>query len=62
MRVLAWVMWLVAAVWLLLVSFGADNFQELYGGTSGLQFFLLVGAIAIVPLLIGWWAYRKARP
>lgn len=54
-------MWLVAAVWLLLVSFGADNFQELYGGTSGLQFFLLVGAIAIVPLLIGWWAYRKAR-
>lgn len=62
MRVLAFVMWIVAAIWIVMAVFGAENFQEMYGGTSGLQFFALAAAVALVPLLIGWWAYRRGLP
>jgi membrane protease YdiL (CAAX protease family) len=60
MRTFAFIMWAVAAVWIVLVIIGAEEFQELYGGTSGLQFFALAGVIALVPLLLGWWAYRRS--
>jgi hypothetical protein len=62
MRVLAFVMWILAAIWIVMAVFGAENFQEMYGGTSGLQFFALATAVALVPLLIGWWAYRRGSP
>lgn len=61
MRALAYVMWAAAAVWIVLVLFGAENFQELYGGTSGLQFGLIAGGIALIPILVGLWAYRRAN-
>jgi len=61
MRILAWVLWLLAGIWVVLAVFGAENFQELYGGTSGAQFFLLALVTAAVPALIGLWAYRRSR-
>ncbi|HEU4895418.1 MAG TPA: hypothetical protein VFT85_06240 [Acidimicrobiia bacterium] len=60
MRILAWVSWLLAGVWIVLAVFGAENFQELYGGTSGAQFFLLALVTAAVPGLVGLWAYRRS--
>lgn len=60
MRVLAWVLWMLAAIWIALAVFGAENFQELYGGTSGAQFFLLALVTAAVPALLGLWAYRRS--
>jgi hypothetical protein len=60
-RLLAWILWVVAAVWLVMAVFGAENFQELYGGTSGVQFFLLAFLTALVPAGLGWWAYRRSR-
>ncbi len=60
MRILAWVLWVVAAVWIVLALFGADQFQELYGGTSGAQFFFLALGPAVVVALIGFWAYRRS--
>jgi len=61
MKVLAWVLWVMAAVWVVLAIFGAENFQELYGGTSGAQFFLFAFIIALIPTAVGWWAYRRSR-
>lgn len=61
MRVLAFIMWIVAAVWIVMAIFGAEELQEMYGGTSGLQFFALAGAVALIPLLVGWWAYRRGE-
>jgi len=60
MKILAWVMWIVAVVWVILAIFGAENFQELYGGTSGAQFFLFAFIVGLVPMAIGWWAYRHS--
>ena len=60
MRILAWVLWVVAAVWMVLALFGADEFQDLYGGTSGAQFFFLALGPAFVVALIGLWAYRRS--
>lgn len=54
-------MWIIAAVWIAMALFGVENFQEMYGGTSGLQFFLLSVPIALVPIIIGWWAWRRHR-
>lgn len=62
MRTIALVSWIAAAVWIVMAIFGAENFQELYGGTSGLQFFALAGLIALIPVLIGYWAYKRSRP
>jgi membrane protein DedA with SNARE-associated domain len=53
-------LWASAAVWVVLAIFGAENFQELYGGTSGAQFFLFAFIIAL-PTAIGWWAHRRSR-
>ncbi|HEX6300915.1 MAG TPA: hypothetical protein VF148_10665 [Acidimicrobiia bacterium] len=61
MKVLAWVLWAMAAVWVVLAIFGAESFQELYGGTSGAQFFLIAFIIALIPTAIGWWALRRSR-
>ena len=61
MRILALIMWILAAVWIVMASFGAENFQELYGGTSGVQFFTLAAVTALVPIIIGWWAWRRQR-
>lgn len=60
MRVVAWVLWALAAVWIVLGVFGALEFQEVYGESSGLQVFAMVLAIALVPALVGWWFYRRA--
>jgi hypothetical protein len=60
MRILAWVLWGVAAVWIVLAIFGADEFQDLYGGTSGAQFFFLALGPALLVALIGLWAYRRS--
>ena len=60
MRILAWVLWVVAAVWIVFALFGAEQFQELYGGTSGAQFFFLALGPALVVALIGFWAYRRS--
>jgi len=60
-KVLALTLWAVAVVWLVLVLFGAIQFQELYGGSSGLQVVLLGVAVGFVPASLGWWAYRRAR-
>lgn len=60
MRILAWVLWVLAAGWIVLALFGAEEFQELYGGTSGAQFFFLALVPAIVVGLIGLWAYRRS--
>lgn len=51
----------MAAVWVVLAIFGAESFQELYGGTSGAQFFLIAFIIALIPTAIGWWALRRSR-
>jgi hypothetical protein len=53
-------MWIVAVVWVILAIFGAENFQELYGGTSGAQFFLFAFIVGLVPIAIGWWAHRRS--
>ena len=53
-------MWIVAVVWVVLAIFGAENFQELYGGTSGAQFFVVAAVIALIPTAIGLWAYRRS--
>jgi hypothetical protein len=53
-------MWIVAALWVILAIFGAENFQDLYGGTSGTQFFLIAFIVALIPSAIGWWAYRRS--
>jgi hypothetical protein len=60
MRILVWVLWVLAAVWIVLALFGADEFQDLYGGTSGAQFFFLALGPALVVALIGLWAYRRS--
>lgn len=60
MRAVAWALWVLAAVWLVLGVFGAFNFQELYGEMSGLQVFGVVVLIALVPVLVGLWLYRRA--
>ncbi|MEE8374727.1 MAG: hypothetical protein V3S26_00205 [Acidimicrobiia bacterium] len=61
MRMLAWVLWFITLIWIVLALFGAFNFQELYGATSGLQAFLLAFVIGLVPASIGWWAYRRSK-
>lgn len=61
MRILAWILWAVAGVWVVLALFGAEEFQEMYGGTSGAQFLLLATAIALIPAALGWWAYRRSK-
>jgi hypothetical protein len=61
MRALALVMWNLAAVWIVLALFGAENFQELYGGTSGIQFLALAALTALIPAVIGWWAWRRHK-
>lgn len=61
MKILARVLWIVAAVWVVLATFGAENFQELYGGTSGAQFFGVAFIIAMIPATIGWWAHRRSK-
>ena len=61
MRLLAWFLWVVAAVWVVMAVFGAGNFQRLYGGTSGAQLLLLAIATALIPAAIGWWAYRRSK-
>lgn len=61
-RILAWALWALAAAWLVLAVSGALNFQELYGGTSGLQAFGVALVVALIPAAIGWWAYRRAKP
>ena len=60
MKITAWVLWVVAAVWVVLALFGADQFQDLYGGTSGAQFFFLALGPAVVVALLGLWAYRRS--
>lgn len=60
MRVLAWILWVVAAGWIVFAVFGAEEFQELYGGTSGAQFLSLALVPAVVAGLIGLWAYRRS--
>jgi hypothetical protein len=60
-KVLAWVLWAIAAVWVVLAILGAENFQELYAGTSGAQFFLSAIIIALIPTAVGWWAYRHSK-
>ena len=60
MKTLAWVMWIVSAVWVVLAIFGAENFQELYGGTSGAQFLLFAFILVLIPMALGWWAYRRS--
>lgn len=61
MRIFAWILWIVALVWVVLALFGAENFQELYGGTSGAQFLLLAFVTALVPAGLGWWFYRRSK-
>ena len=61
MRILAWILWAVAIVWVLLALFGAEEFQEMYGGTSGAQWLLLAVPIALIPAALGWWAYRRSK-
>lgn len=61
MRALALALWAIAAIWIVLALFGAENFQELYGGTSGIQFFGLAVLTALVPTIIGWWAWRRQK-
>jgi len=61
MRIIAWVLWALATIWVVLGIFGAVEFQQLYGETSGLQVLALVLVIALVPGLVGWWAYRRSR-
>lgn len=61
MKMLARVLWTIAAVWVVLAIFGAENFQELYGGSSGAQFFLFAFIIALIPTALGWWAHRRSR-
>lgn len=61
MKLLAWVLWAIAAVWIVLAIFGAENFQELHGGTSGAQFFLVAVIIALIPTAVGWWAHRRSK-
>ena len=60
MKTLAWVMWIVVVVWVILAIFGAENFQELYGGTSGAEFVVFAFIVASVPTAVGWWAYRRS--
>ena len=59
MRALTWALWIWAAVLIVLAMFGAENFQELYGGTLGVQFFLLALVTAGLPALLDLWAYRR---
>lgn len=61
MRALAVGLWVLAAAWVVAALVGAEQFQEMYGGTSGLQFFALTAVIAVVPILLGWWAFRRGR-
>jgi H+/Cl- antiporter ClcA len=60
MKIMAWVLWVLAAVWVVMALFGADQFQDLYGGTSGAQFFFLALSPALVVALLGLWAYRRS--
>jgi hypothetical protein len=55
MKTLARVMWIVALVWVILAILGAENFQELYGRTSGSQVFVFAFIIASIPTAVGWW-------
>jgi hypothetical protein len=61
MKVLALTLWVAAVVWLVVVLIGALQFQELYGGSSGLEVVLLGLAVGLIPTSLGWWAYRQAR-
>jgi hypothetical protein len=61
MKLVAWLLWALAAIWVVLGIFGALEFQEFYGETSGLQVLALVLVVALVPGLVGWWAYRRSR-
>ncbi len=61
MRIMAWVLWVLAATWVLMAPFGAANFQELYGGTSGAQLLALAVLTALVPASVGWWLYRRSK-
>jgi hypothetical protein len=60
MKTLAWVKWIVAVVWVIPAIFGAENFQELYGRTSGAQFFILAFIVASVPTAVDWWASKRS--
>jgi hypothetical protein len=60
MRILAWVLWVLAGVWIILALVGAEHFEDLYGGTSGALFFFLALGPAVVVALIGVWAYRRS--
>ena len=50
----------MGAIWIVFALFGAEEFQELYGGTSGAQFLLLALVPAVLVALIGLWAYRRS--
>lgn len=61
MRIVAWILWVLSAVWVVMALFGAQSFQELYGGTSGAQFLALAVLTALVPTVVGWWLYRRSK-
>lgn len=61
MRIMAWLLWVLAAVWVVMALFGAANFQELYGGTSGAQLLGLAILTALFPAIVGWWLYRRSK-
>jgi hypothetical protein len=61
MKTFARVMWIVAAVWLVLAIFGAEDFHELYGGTPRARFSLFAFIIALIPSANGWWATAAPR-
>jgi hypothetical protein len=61
LRLTAWISWAAAVVWLVLVLFGAIEFQELYGGSSGLQVVLLGLVVGMIPASLGWRAFRSTR-
>jgi hypothetical protein len=60
MRLFAWTLWALAGIWMVLVGLGAIEFQDLYGGTAGLQALLLGLAVGLIPAAVGWWAYRRS--
>ena len=61
MKLLAWLLWTAAVIWLAFVVMGALRFQDLYGGSAGVQVALLGLVVALVPAGVGWWAYRRSE-